>query len=139
MARFRGTIRGSGGEASRLGGKDSGLHVTAASWEGAVAVRLYHKDGVDMAQVRLTKHSGAGTDRVLYNGPVSGLPPRKKLPKHEAAMLKEIEQCGGAEIHEAEWKTAESLLKKGAIRSFGHARGPGRAFRRAEALEKTDA
>ena len=72
MAHFRGTIQCRRGEASRLGSKDSGLHVTAASWEGAVGVNLYRENGVDMARVYLTTHNGAGTNRTLYNGPVSG-------------------------------------------------------------------
>jgi|TARA_Y100000310_G_scaffold228936_1_gene231284 hypothetical protein len=72
MAHFRGTIQGARGPASRLGDKGTGLHVNAASWEGAVDVRLYEAGGVDMAQVYLRKHNGAGVDRVLYDGPVSG-------------------------------------------------------------------
>lgn len=73
MAHFYGTIQGSRGEASRLGGKESGLRVYAASWSGAVGVRLYEKDGVDYANVYLTKHHGAGTEKSLYDGPVSGV------------------------------------------------------------------
>ena len=72
MAHFRGTIRGHRGMASRLGGKASGLTTRACSWSGAVEVHLYHKDGVDMAQVMLTQHNGAGTWREIYGGPVSG-------------------------------------------------------------------
>lgn len=73
MAQFRGTIQGRRGEASRLGDK-SGLLVEAASWEGKVSVRLYHDNasGKDFAHVSLAPHHGAGTSRVLYNGPVSG-------------------------------------------------------------------
>jgi hypothetical protein len=70
MAHFYGTIKGQRGEASRLGSKSSGLEVSACSWQGAVAVRLYAEDGVDMAEVSLAKHQGAGIDRVLYRGPV---------------------------------------------------------------------
>ena len=40
MAQFRGTVRGDRGEASRQGSKASGLHASAASWAGAVHVRL---------------------------------------------------------------------------------------------------
>jgi hypothetical protein len=75
MAHFYGTIKGGRGEASRLGHKASGLQVKAASWQGAVAVYLYvGTDGVDCARVCLTTHNGAGTQRELYNGPVSGAP-----------------------------------------------------------------
>lgn len=41
MAHFYGTIRGQRGEASRLGGKASGLTTYAASWQGAVPGELY--------------------------------------------------------------------------------------------------
>lgn len=78
MAHFRGTLQGSRGEASRLGGKDGGLHTTAASWEGGVSVRLFHKDGQDWANVQLVKHNGAGTEKILYFGPVSGKRKRKQ-------------------------------------------------------------
>src|SRR6266516_83706 len=62
MAQFWGTIKGARGEASRLGHKASGLDTYAASWQGAVSVRLWHdaKTGRDMAQVELTTHHGAG-------------------------------------------------------------------------------
>ena len=68
MAQFWGTIKGARGEASRLGHKSSGLDTYAASWEGAVSVRLWHdpKTGRDMAQVGLTTHHGAGVHRSLY-------------------------------------------------------------------------
>ncbi|KKL95909.1 hypothetical protein LCGC14_1849820 [marine sediment metagenome] len=74
MGHFRGTLRGNRGGASRLGTKGSGLDVTAASWEGAVSVSLWHngETGVDMAEVRLALHCGAGARKLLYHGPVSG-------------------------------------------------------------------
>ena len=74
MAQFWGTIKGARGEASRLGHKASGLDTYAASWQGAVSVRLWHDatTGRDMAQVELTTHHGAGVHRSLYRGPVSG-------------------------------------------------------------------
>lgn len=80
MAHFYGTIRGQRGEASRLGGKASGLTVYAASWQGAVRVTLWYDSATDtdMADVKLTTHTnGAGTERVLYSGPVSGAPYKK--------------------------------------------------------------
>lgn len=74
MAHFWGSIRGSRGQASRLGTKASDLHVTAASWHGAVSVQLYHdaKIDTDMARVQLIPWHGAGVHRTLYDGPVSG-------------------------------------------------------------------
>jgi hypothetical protein len=43
MARFRGTLQGSRGEASRLGDSRSGLEVDACSWNGRIEVRLWAK------------------------------------------------------------------------------------------------
>jgi hypothetical protein len=74
MAHFYACIKGRRGEASRLGSKASGLETRAPSWQGAVTVWLYDYDGVDMAEVCLDTHHGAGVKRVLYNGPVAGLP-----------------------------------------------------------------
>jgi hypothetical protein len=42
MAHFYGTINGQRGQASRLGGKASGLTTYAASWQGAVKVSLWY-------------------------------------------------------------------------------------------------
>lgn len=74
MAHFYGTLHGARGPASRLGHKSSGLETVAASYQGAVKVRLYGRDGTDMAEVRLTPWQGSGSSRVLYDGPVSGAP-----------------------------------------------------------------
>lgn len=74
MARFRGTVRGCKGEASRLGTVRSGLDVTACSWQGAVHVRLYtDAGGRDCAIVSLARHYGVGRDKLLYDGPVDGV------------------------------------------------------------------
>jgi hypothetical protein len=74
MAQYLAAIKGQRGEASRLGSKKSGLDVTAASWQGAVEVRLWHdkKTGQDMARVSLAPWHGSGSSRSLYYGPVSG-------------------------------------------------------------------
>ena len=72
MAHFIGTVRGFRGEASRLGSKESGLVTVAASWQGAVRTYLYERDGVDWVCVSLQPWYGKGTQRVLYDGPVSG-------------------------------------------------------------------
>ena len=81
MAHFRGTLQGARGEASRLGGKGSGLVATAASWQGGVRVYLYNIDDVDMARIELRPHHGAGTSRLLYDGPVSGIETKKRARK----------------------------------------------------------
>ena len=65
MAHFRGTLQGARGEASRLGTRSSGLQTVAASWQGAVRVELYERDGYDCARISLTPHRGAGVNRLL--------------------------------------------------------------------------
>lgn len=72
MAHFYGCLKGTRGEATRLGGKKSGLVTRAASWQGAVRTELWEEKGVDFARVELVVHHGAGSNRVLYEGPVSG-------------------------------------------------------------------
>jgi len=74
MAHFIGSVQGQRGEASRLGGKKSGLTAYAASWQGGVRVSLYYDEttGKDRVCVALAKHYGAGSDHVIYEGPVDG-------------------------------------------------------------------
>lgn len=78
MAEYMGIVRGSRGEASRLGGKASGLVTTAASWQGAVEVTLHQCQGDTYAVVTLRPWRGAGVSRTLYNGPVNGRPDRRE-------------------------------------------------------------
>jgi hypothetical protein len=71
MAQFRGTIQGQRGEASRLGGKGSGLRVTANGWECGVTVSLEYdeKAGTDRLYVSLTSGSNGGlSSRTLFSG-----------------------------------------------------------------------
>ena len=79
MAHFRGSVTGGRTQASRLGHKTTGLETTAASWQGAAHVRLWHdaSSGTDMVEVVLTQHHGAGVspDVVLYRGPVGEFVP----------------------------------------------------------------
>jgi hypothetical protein len=79
MAHFYGTLKGSRGEATRCGTKSSGMDTVAASWQGAVKVYLYEKDGTDMARVELAPWHGAGTRKVIYEGPVGG----EEAPSHD--------------------------------------------------------
>lgn len=73
MAHFRGELSGARTSVSCLGGASSGLHMKAASWQGAVTVDLYVRGTIDMARIRLVKHHAAGIDLTLYDGPVAGL------------------------------------------------------------------
>lgn len=80
MAHFRGTLKGYRGQVSRWGSKDSGLYSNTASWEGSVSVSLWYNEKAkcDYASVALSRHCGAGTQRQLYYGPVSGEPEPKE-------------------------------------------------------------
>ncbi len=70
MAQFYGTLQGARGQASRLGNKQSGLNVSAASWSGRISVRLWHDSdaGVDRFAVSQGQHHGAGIDEMLTQG-----------------------------------------------------------------------
>lgn len=50
--------------------KATGLQMGAASWQGAVKIRLYEHDGIDHAVVELIPWRGVS--RVLYDRPVAG-------------------------------------------------------------------
>lgn len=74
MARFYGTIQGARGPASRLGHKNSGLEVTAQSYNGDVCVFLgVTENDEDNAAICIRDHSSRTTDIVLYNGPLTKL------------------------------------------------------------------
>lgn len=69
MAHFLGEVMGQRGKASRLGSKQSGLRVTAASWAGAIRVELYvNADGRDSFRVVQDTWHGAGVSEVLAVG-----------------------------------------------------------------------
>lgn len=65
MAQFRGTIQGSRGSASRLGGKESGLTVTANGWDVGATVKAQEIDGEDTIIIYLTSGSNGGPSRLL--------------------------------------------------------------------------
>ena len=54
MARFRATIKGSKGEASRLGTAKSGLVVNVNGWNVGVRVTIGDEDGQDVIHVHRT-------------------------------------------------------------------------------------
>jgi hypothetical protein len=97
---FHGTVRGNGNKSSNSGTMSSGLRLEAHAKAGSVVVQLHENGGVDYAHVRLATNplTGCGTERVLYNGPVSGetvdevvirLPDRsaRRRVAHQPAML----------------------------------------------------
>lgn len=66
MANFRSTIRGTRGEASRLGSKSSGMVANVNGWNAGVTVRAYHDAGVDVFEIRQTGGSGySGTNEPI--------------------------------------------------------------------------
>jgi len=79
MAHFYGTVKGSGGTASRCGSKASSLISMTASYEGAVKVILHYDPATnqDFAHVELVPWLGSGVNKVLYSGPVGGPTDRK--------------------------------------------------------------
>jgi hypothetical protein len=95
MAHFYGTLQGARGEATRLGTKTSGMHVTACSYEGKVRVILDYdtEKDCDIARVELAKHMGAGVEHVLYDGPVGVKPGDEAMPGLIAAAKGMIHAC----------------------------------------------
>lgn len=71
MSHFYGTIQGNRGQATRCGGKGSGLTTQAAGWGGAIRTDVWHDEatGRDYYRVMLTPwHSSGGTSRVIAEG-----------------------------------------------------------------------
>lgn len=68
MAQFRATIRGQRGEASRLGSKTSGLHVTVNGWTAGITVHCEHTATDDFFSVFLTSGSSYGMSKLLFQG-----------------------------------------------------------------------
>lgn len=75
MAQFYGSVQGRAGEVHRLGTKDSGITVTAASYDGAIRVTMaYDRDTEqDMFWVQQTRWQGAGVSQEIAYGPVGAL------------------------------------------------------------------
>ena len=74
MSHFYSVIHGQGGPATRCGNKSSGVVATAASWRGAVSVRMYvGDDGVDRFVVTQEYWRGAGVSREIARG-IVGVP-----------------------------------------------------------------
>lgn len=69
MARFRGTVSGNRGTASRLGHPQDGLTVTANGWNSGVHVDLYDEDGEDRCRIYFTGGSNGGGQVLVYDGP----------------------------------------------------------------------
>lgn len=83
MARFYGSVQGSRGKATRLGGASSGLTTVAAGWQGGVSVTLFDEDGIDMCHVETIPWNGAGQTKTLYRGPVCDQRAARRFLKKE--------------------------------------------------------
>lgn len=82
VAKFMGVLRGSRGSVTRLGTGISGMNVVAASWEGAIEVRLsLAEDGSHHVTIVVVPWHGTGSYREIYDGPLD------KLQDGRARML----------------------------------------------------
>ncbi len=71
MSHFYGTIKGTRGDSTRCGTKNSGMETFCASWAGAIRSFAYiDKEGVDCVIVEKVKWKGAGESVLLYDGPI---------------------------------------------------------------------
>ena len=88
MAHFYGMTQGFRGAASRLGGKESGLTTTAASWSGAIRVELRHDaaTGKDKFVVTQTPWHGCGVSEIIASGTIGEPAPRTPLIELLAAL-----------------------------------------------------
>lgn len=73
MARFRGTVQGGRGQASRLGHATSGLAVEAMSYSGDVYVRMYAWQDEDHVLISVHPHGRGLWGLTIYDGPVAQL------------------------------------------------------------------
>ena len=60
MAQFYGTLQGQRGEVTRTGGKQSGIRIVAASWEGAIEVNVREMNGKEIYLVEAIPWQGKG-------------------------------------------------------------------------------
>lgn len=103
MAHFFAQVLGARGRAvSRLGDKSSGVETVAASWNGAIKVTLFQKDGRDWYRVEQTPWLGVGRSRAIAEAPFV----ERDFP---ITLI-------GDENHAEAQKTAVERLTKGAKR-----------------------
>jgi hypothetical protein len=74
MAEFFGTVQGGRGKATRLGHANTGLDVTAQSYEGSIIINMYVGNaGVKCVSINVGEGSTAAGTYNLYRGPIKGL------------------------------------------------------------------
>jgi len=84
MARFRGTIQGSRGEASRLGDKKSGLRVDANGWHVGGQIIMDAKGDTDYVTFYVTSGSNGRQSKDTFTSP------RQDLTKMETISSRSI-------------------------------------------------
>jgi hypothetical protein len=90
MARFRGTVCGGRGEASRLGHATSGLNVCAQSYSGDVTVRFHAHGDEDYVCIQVGQHGRGYPDVTLYDGPIATLLEQSGRKTLVTALAKEF-------------------------------------------------
>ena len=65
MGHFYANIQGNRSEATRMGGKDSGIRGHIRGWEGGGRVACQHEDGVDVVYIYATTGSNGGSTEKL--------------------------------------------------------------------------
>lgn len=70
MSHLYGTVQGNRGEATRGGSKGSGIETYAASWRGAIRVKVYYDEAAkeDRFVVEQVAWHGAGVTETLASG-----------------------------------------------------------------------
>jgi len=70
MSHFYGSVKGNRGESTRGGTKNSGYHTIAASWDGAIEVRLIYDPESDANRYEIyqTAWHGKGIEQPIASG-----------------------------------------------------------------------
>ena len=97
MSHFYGRVTGNRGPATRCGSKVSGYHTVAASWDGAIEVRLSYDPKTDASHyvVYQSKWYGRGVEREISRGTVGEREiARGIVGKDDARLLEEAYDAG---------------------------------------------
>jgi hypothetical protein len=73
MAHFYGNLKGARGERTACGTRNSGIRVSARSWDGSVTVHAHdHADGTPRFEVYVSETSSTG-GHLMFSGTVDEL------------------------------------------------------------------
>lgn len=87
MGHFMGTVKGSRGEASRLGTAKSGLTTTCNGWGLGATVRMWQQNGEDVVSVEIDEGSGYNAGRSVCIGVFTKADFERVLKEKEAERL----------------------------------------------------